>query len=482
MEKNNLDSLFREHFHGFEEMPDGKVWENITASLDKKKRKKVVPIWWWSGGAAALLAILLYIAAPFSGEDTPTPSTIVDTEKTAPKTIEEQTKTTNDKLEDAPENNAIVETAKTSNVSKSSAAQEPSAPSTRGLKEPKLKEAQNALASSDQRPTEDIASKNKVITDDNPNPLQNEKAVVIAQNNASETPTTKAPIAKDSTNKEVEETVVAETQEDPKKKSIYEVIEAQEEMDKEALALNAKGGKWSLGPSIAPVYYNSLGEGSPIHSNFASNKKSGQLNLSYGLTVTYEVSPKIKVRSGVHRVDFSYDTNDIVFSSSPVASTNALIDNIDYNQSSRNLVVESKAANPSADFNTSSEFDGDISRLEGSMVQQLGYVEVPLELNFALIDSKFGVNLIGGISSLFLVDNSVNLESDELVTSMGEANNANTLNFSTNVGVGFSYQVSPKIQFDLEPIFKYQLNTFSESAGNFNPYAVGVYSGLSFRF
>ena len=49
---------------------------------------------------------------------------------------------------------------------------------------------------------------------------------------------------------------------------------------------------------------------------------------------------------------------------------------------------------------------------------------VPFELDYAIMDKKFGINVIGGISSLFLVDNSIQLESpsQNLLTEMGEAN------------------------------------------------------------
>ena len=116
------------------------------------------------------------------------------------------------------------------------------------------------------------------------------------------------------------------------------------------------------------------------------------------------------------------------------------------------------------------------------MVQQLGYIEVPLEVNYALLDKKFGVDLIGGVSSLFLVNNSVLLESNELVTEMGEANNINSLNFSANFGMGLNYHFTPKFRFNVEPVFKYQLNTFSNVSGNFQPYSIGVYSGFTFKF
>ena len=157
-------------------------------------------------------------------------------------------------------------------------------------------------------------------------------------------------------------------------------------------------------------------------------------------------------------MDYGYDTNDVVFTSSLTTSTNQLIDNITYAQTSRNLVVESKSNSSSFATNNDAGIGGQAQPLEGRMVQQLGYVEVPLELN------------------------SVILESNQLMTEMGEANNANDVNFSTNIGLGFNYEISQRLQLNVEPIFKYQLNTFSESAGNFRPYAVGVYSGLNFRF
>ncbi len=265
------------------------------------------------------------------------------------------------------------------------------------------------------------------------------------------------------------------------KKSIFDEIESQQE---KAVA-ETSSKKWSAGPSVAPVYFNAMGEGSSVHSIFVPNAKSGNINMSYGLSVGYEINSKLRVRTGIHKVDFGYDTNDIAFSSSPIATTNGQIDNINYRTTARNLVVSSKpggsareqAPANSLDFSSSQNVERD-----GVMTQQMGYLEIPLELNYALIDKKFGLNVIGGVSSLFLVDNSVALTSGNLTTEMGEANNLNDLNFSANFGLGVNYKFSRNIHLNIEPVFKYQLNTFSETDGTFNPYALGVYSGLSFRF
>ena len=277
---------------------------------------------------------------------------------------------------------------------------------------------------------------------------------------------------------EKEKEIVAQNDEakQDEKQSIFDVIAEQEE----EVVAGTNGNKWSIGPTVAPVYFSASGEGSPVHSTFASNSKSGNVDLSYGLTVAYEVGKKLKIRTGVHRVNYGYDTNDVVFTSSLDGSVN-LIDNINYSSDSQNIVLESK--NKGALSVEKAELASDASAiLDGKMIQNLGYLEIPLELNYSLIDKKFGVDLIGGLSSLFLVDNAVLLESEGLVTEVGEANNVNTTNFSTNIGVGFNYQFSPKVQLNLEPMFKYQLNTFSDTAGSFRPFSVGVYSGFSFKF
>jgi len=128
------------------------------------------------------------------------------------------------------------------------------------------------------------------------------------------------------------------------------------------------------------------------------------------------------------------------------------------------------------------EFTAPSPARNGRMIQDFGYIELPLEVNYALLDRKFGINVIGGLSSLFLVSNSVVLEANGNTVEMGEANNINDLNLSTNIGFGLNYKFSPMLQLNLEPMFKYQLNTFTQTAGDFQPFSIGVYTGLNFKF
>lgn len=263
------------------------------------------------------------------------------------------------------------------------------------------------------------------------------------------------------------------------KKSIFEALEAQNE---EAEIIEESGSRWSAGPNVAPVYFDAMGEGSPIDPGFSPNAKTGSTNLSFGLSIAYAVTKKLSLRSGIYKAEYGYNTNGVGFSPTLAASASGGLQNIDYVGGPENLALNDAISDSGSPNALAPEFSALNSLRDGRVAQQFGYLEVPLELDYALIDHRLGVNLIGGISSLFLIDNSVTLSSGELTTEIGKARNLNDLNFSTNVGFGINYKFTPKVQLNIEPVFKYQLNTFSNVSGDFRPYSIGVYSGLNFKF
>lgn len=483
MGKKNLEQLFKESFQDFQEVPDEKVWNSIEASLDKKKQKKrAVPVWWGLGGAAAALAILLLAINPFA-EEPKEEQIITDRENIA---IPDETGNSEEK------NNNGFSPVTTSEKQEDGLA---NTSDSEDLQEGNHQTTDNSLHKNEVSAiAENVASTNSKMNDSTDKTQAKNNGLIESEALSSEKDGTEKNTAiamnDDEGQKRTTETdednnqVAQHTEEkvEAEKKSIYDAIEEQKEIE-ETVAENKKG-KWSVGPSLAPVYFDATGDGSPVGADFSSNSKSGKFNLSYGLTVAYEVGKKLKIRSGVHRVNYGYNTNDVVFSSTLRAASANRIANIDYNPNSESIIVQSResAKNASPSVGSKEVLFNEAPSLDGKMVQQLGYIEVPLEVNYAVLDKKFGVDLIGGVSSLFLVDNSVLLESNELVTEMGEANNINALNFSANVGMGLNYKFTPKVRFNIEPVFKYQLNTFSNVSGNFKPYSIGVYSGISFKF
>lgn len=528
MSKKKLDELFREQLSDFKEAPDDRVWASIEASLNKKKKKRILPIWWQLGGVAAALLVGFILFNPFNNHEG-TEQIITDVEQENTK-IEENTQITIEDLQRNKTEDAQIEVAtdeeddetdilldkdkieiatgkkaknnvantKTQIATVENKATKPADALEKSDSKKHKEKAQNVnktaqgLAQTDGTLPTDVAQRKNDVNQGITTPNETVQTGIaqteeIAKEKITSLPSGErynpeqiAPNSKNSALAANQEAREKDSLASINKKSIFDVIENK---DEEVVAQNASK-RWSAGPSVAPVYSNAIGEGSSVHSIFVPNSKSGNINMSYGLSVAYELTPKLKIRSGLHNINFGYDTNDISFSSSPVATTNGQIDNINYSATSKNLVVSSIPGGSALEQVFENSLDAFATNPEksGIMTQQLDYLEVPVELNYALLDQKFGLNLIGGVSSLFLMNNSVALTSGDLITEMGDANNVNNLNFSANFGLGVNYKFSPNIQLNLEPVFKYQLNTFSQTNGTFNPYTLGIYSGLSFKF
>ncbi|MFD2551619.1 hypothetical protein ACFSQP_07295 [Bizionia sediminis] len=235
--------------------------------------------------------------------------------------------------------------------------------------------------------------------------------------------------------------------------------------------------RWQVAANLAPVYYNTMGKGSHIDAEFVSNSKSGETNTSYGVRVAYNITKKFSVRSGFNSLNLSYDTDNVILYNSP-STTNPNLEN-----PLRNITLVTGSTTLSAFSGENLGFQQINNELFNAAIsQRLSYYEVPVEMAYKLVNNRFGVHLIGGVSTFFLNTNEVYSEFDSYKTYMGEANNINSVSFSTNVGLGLNYKFTNTFQFNFEPTFKYHVNGYKNTAGNFRPYIIGVYTGFSYQF
>lgn len=244
----------------------------------------------------------------------------------------------------------------------------------------------------------------------------------------------------------------------------------------------SKRNRWQLTSNVAPVFLGSIANGSPIDSTLSKNSKSYNSNIGFGVGVSYTVNKKLSIRTGLNKVNVSYNTNDISFFSAIDAKK---MPNVNPSASSANIQIQSNATS-SSQVNNETEllpFENSIMHANsGYIKQEMGYLEMPLEMTYNLLDKKFGIKIIGGFSTLFLQDNSLVIISKGRDTLLGEANNLSNVHFSTNLGFGIKYGFMKSFEFNVEPTLKYQLNTFTDNAGNFKPYIFGIYSGISYKF
>jgi len=514
--KKHIDRVFQESFKDFEATPNDIVWENIEAQLNQKKKKnRIIPIWWRYAGVAALLLLSLTIGnSLFNTTTNSEKNKIVDTEDSSPVKIKNDEHNSNEienlknkntlplpnnhnKTESVivknnKEDNKIEKTLQNNNLNNKLSKTPSSITKTESLQN------KSNLGTS-------LASKNNSILE-----LETEEVNTIVsnqENNGDVNNKGKENIvdvnSKINTNNSKNSNVIANINKETGSLIDNDIekteLTIEEAIDKNKDIIEEENlNRWSVTPNAAPVYFSSFNDdGSSIDPQFNNNSKTGEINMSYGISTSYAVNKRLSIRSGVNKVNLGYNTNNVViFQSVGLRSNNSnassVLQNVDVD-TENTLVTESSTIDASSSSETlsiiSSENLGSevspesFTTSNSSINQNLGYIEVPLEIEYSLLNKKISLNVIGGFSSLFLNDNKIFSETGTGErTFLGEANNINKLSYSANFGIGLNYKVFNKIDFNLEPMFKYQINTFNNTSGDFKPFFVGVYSGFAIKF
>lgn len=233
-----------------------------------------------------------------------------------------------------------------------------------------------------------------------------------------------------------------------------------------------KEKRWSIAYNVAPIYFSSFGSStSPVNNQFENNSTSGKSNFSHGIKITFKLNNKFSVQSGVNLVNVGYTTNNVNIPTGVAIVGLADITEIPVANLSKNKTPTSLSKQSSI-----------IEANTGSIDQVFGYIEIPLEIKYQLINGKLGLNVVGGFSTLFLNKNELLIEAGGYKTSIGEASNLRDINFSGNIGVDVDYLIHKNLYINVSPMLKVQTNTFSKSTGDFQPYYLGIYTGLNFKF
>lgn len=458
-EKQHIDAFFKDRFKDHKAEPGPHVWENIRARLDEEKsERKVIPIWIKIGGIAALLAVLLMVSRHFffpAETDTLLPVTVEDSvsDWDSPRIVTEN----NLRTEKPQEKSSKTENSKAAPAGDSQKHDAGAADMPAGFEK-----SDTAISEVKQLPGESEKGKES----------ESGEALVRSEEKPSQHQTVPG-----------EEIATAKGEEKEKqpadKKSIFDAIAEQQDLKQDQEVQKQKEPRWSILPNVAPVYYSSLSKGSSVDPSLADSPHKGDVNLSYGIQVSYALSDKVSIRTGINNVDLSYSTSNIVIGVVPASRG---LQGVSYSNG-ENVVTAASRGNLTA--HSTNEFGGLILKSTAGnarLIQNINYLEVPLELKYALVDSRLGINLIGGMSTLFLNNNEISVRAQDFSQVLGEANNLSSISFSTNIGLGLNYRLTRKLTFNMEPMFKYQVNPYSESSVDFKPFYLGVYSGFSIRF
>ena len=253
--------------------------------------------------------------------------------------------------------------------------------------------------------------------------------------------------------------------------------------------------RWMIGAAVSPLYSYRDAESVAMPSNPG---ESGLLSYSTGIHVRYRRNSRLAFETGVYynKTGIAIGAPEIkIFSRSQDYMAPGVfsgeVEITTMNNSVGNIVAYSgdiymngykvNAENGSGAL--SSVVADDFQASESGIEQHLDYLELPFNLRYSVIDRTIELQLVGGMSTNFLVNNYVSMDGPSGREEIGYLTNLNTVNLSGNAGLGMIYHVSRKFSFLLEPRFRYFLNSVNDSSlPSTRPYSLGIYTGLNYTY
>ncbi|NEW84224.1 MAG: PorT family protein [Mariniphaga sp.] len=250
-------------------------------------------------------------------------------------------------------------------------------------------------------------------------------------------------------------------------------------------------GRWSIKAEFAPVFNNQAqnsGQGSSLmYANSQSYKPqetTTENTFSGGMVAGYKVSKRLIIKSGFAYNNIRQTTRNVDF-----MGVN-LINNVAYNatlastpagQVNLDKMVNTRASailNSDALFSNASK-----SSVENVLKQDIGFIEIPLQAMYKLIDKKIAIGLTGGISTNILVGNKAFLSENGENISTGETSNMRNVVYSGSVGFEVGYEITNRIMLTVEPRLKHFVNSISSNKSvNYKPSQMAIVTGLTYSF
>nr|WP_294782478.1 hypothetical protein [uncultured Flavobacterium sp.] len=210
-----------------------------------------------------------------------------------------------------------------------------------------------------------------------------------------------------------------------------------------------------------PAIFSSLNNKSMIDPSLDKQPKSKPVSAFYGVYIKI-MYRKFGFRVGVSNLNLrtatQLDQTELIPSYA----------NIELNSNLSPTIIKNTFAN-----STTTE-----------LTQILSYNELPIEFNYAIKKdkSRFNIEAFGGLSTMILNTNKLEMSSDDVAKqSIGSSRNISKVDLASNIGLGFSYELTKHIQLEINPLFKYYFNTFKDDNDS-KPYSLSLQSGFSYKF
>jgi hypothetical protein len=255
-----------------------------------------------------------------------------------------------------------------------------------------------------------------------------------------------------------------------------------------------KVSRWLLGAGFSPSYSLRSMSGDPERRAMIESERS-LISYSGGVSVSFRFSNRLSVSTGFFYSAVDQMIDDIsAYSGFAPYNASKGAGSMTIGTTSGRIVTTNpdyyffdKAGTRVASGYGNDVFDPLKAELPYSgsyLMQNFGYLELPMMLRYKLVDRVLDLNIIGGVSYGVLVGNSVNtisLTGEKIPT--GYTSGVSPFNISSSMGMGMEYNLSGTLTFNLEPLLRYNITSLGyETTGIPHPWSFGVLTGFYFSF
>ena len=213
-----------------------------------------------------------------------------------------------------------------------------------------------------------------------------------------------------------------------------------------------------------PTFFNTITQGSSINQSFIETEKSTNIQSSFGAYYVKKFT-RNGFRVGLAKTDLSY---------------NSLL-----TKKNNSFALDFKNINleEGIDLNTINSNYSNVNAIH--LKQKTSYFQFPVEVFQTIygFEKKFKINFLAGVTPEILIENSLYLKNtnNNNTTKLGSAENLRKFNLTSQLALGFNYNVNEKYFVFCDPIFKYQVIPYTDYY-EFTPYYFTIQIGLGYQF
>ncbi len=464
-EFENIDQLFREKLWNIEETPPQKVWRNIEVQLGHRKKNKTKVLFFRI--AAGLLLLISTSIGIYYFQQRNESSIISEQQNTTPDKVQNKAVTNPDKTGEnatdiitAGTSNNITKVAKTiqDNQTTASTVEENTSENATGINEDHTK-----IASIDQPIASQVENTDNTATEDSKIKLIKQPS--ITANFQRERTTGKITIP-NLTMQQKDDFILSENK-----------IAGNDNI---TVSKNNNNKDWIIGGQVAPLYaYRDIST-----KNLSANTLKKDINseeegiVSYagGLNIKYAANRRLSLQSGIYysKMGQTIHATQIYNAIIPLPSSSF----------SNNYESVSNVSSTANTFQTArAPLLNPDNKISAKHYYE--YLEIPFIVRYKFIDRTIDFDILGGISTNFLLDDNLHFDQDINTSNyfIPSENKLTRINYSGSLGFGIEYPITSRFIFNVEPVFKYYLNSINANSNiNKYPYSFGIYTGMSYAF